>query len=130
MQRLWNDKPLCIKMQTTANGMKTTLLVLWATGLAFGQSSIQPVRRDSVPDVSRATMPTLRPGNDFYRNPNDPPNVVRATLDNMPVMGVDPSTQHTMLQATPPRAKNRQLPQIVIPNLPPLGPVLPAPKKR
>jgi len=110
--------------------MKTLLFLLLATSLAYGQSSTQPVRRDSVPGLPLVSIPTLRPRNDFYRNAKDPENVVRATLDNMPVMGVDPSTQHTMLQVIPPRPKNRQLPQIVIPNLPPLGPVLPTPKKR
>jgi hypothetical protein len=116
--------------KSTPNGMKTLLFLLLATSLAYGQSSTQPVRRDSVPGLPLVSIPTLRPRNDFYRNAKDPENVVRATLDNMPVMGVDPSTQHTMLQVIPPRPKNRQLPQIVIPNLPPLGPVLPTPKKR
>ncbi|TAE30604.1 MAG: hypothetical protein EAZ91_09735 [Cytophagales bacterium] len=47
-------------------------------------------RRDSVPP--RPGMPTAYPRNDFYRRPGDNPNVVRATLDNMPVWGSDTSS--------------------------------------
>lgn len=109
--------------------MKTLLSLLLVTSLAYGQSPVQTIRRDSVPDLPRTSMPTLQPRNDFYRNPNDPENVVRATLDNMPIKGVDPSTQYTMLQAIPPPSKNRQRPQLLIPKLAPIPPVIPAPKK-
>ncbi len=43
-------------------------------------------------------MPTERPENDFYRDPKDPKHVVRATLDNMPVLMADTTVRHTMLQ--------------------------------
>lgn len=56
-------------------------------GSAFAQGS---ARRDSVPP--RQQMPTVRPQNEFYRRPGDNPNVVRATLDNMPVWMSDTSS--------------------------------------
>jgi hypothetical protein len=44
-------------------------------------------------------MPNARPNNAFYRNPLDPPNVMRATLDNMPIKVPDSSTQYTILRS-------------------------------
>lgn len=41
-------------------------------------------------------MPTVRPNTSFYRDPRDGPNIVRATLDNMPVKGPDTSMTYTM----------------------------------
>jgi hypothetical protein len=107
------------RKKSTPNGMKTLLLLLLLTSLAYGQSPVRPIRRDSTPNLPQVSIPTLRPQNDFYRNPKDPKNVARATLDNMPVMGVDPSIHHTMLQETPPRSKQSQL---IIPKLPPVPP--------
>ncbi|KAB7733007.1 hypothetical protein F5984_03425 [Rudanella paleaurantiibacter] len=46
-------------------------------------------RRGSVPAHSQ--IPTRTPKNEFYRRPGDTSNVVRATLDNMPVRGYDKS---------------------------------------
>ncbi|QKZ13051.1 hypothetical protein [Spirosoma sp. KUDC1026] len=111
--------------------MKMLLLLLLLTSVAYGQVPTQRIRRDSTPSLPQATIPTLRPQNDFYRNPKDPKNVARATLDNMPVMGVDPSIHHTMLQETPPRSKQSQpiIPKLPIP--PALGTSTPSiPKKR
>ncbi|GAB3759321.1 hypothetical protein [Spirosoma pomorum] len=99
--------------------MKTLLLLLLLTSIAYGQAPTQRIRRDSIPNLPQASIPTLRPQNDFYRNSKDPKNVARATLDNMPVMGVDPSIQHTILQANPSRSGQSQL---LIPKLPPIPP--------
>jgi len=75
--------------------MKLVFLLLIA-GYAFAQTPATAVRRDSVPDKVVNLMPTVRPGNSFYRDPNDPLRVVRATLDNMPVKGPDSAVQYTM----------------------------------
>lgn len=40
-------------------------------------------------------MPTSRPDNAFYRSPNDPSGLVRATLDNMPVHGYDTTARQS-----------------------------------
>ncbi len=65
-------------------------------GCASAQTPATTLRRDSIPDNAISSMPAFRPGNLFYRNPSDPPSVVRATLDNMPVKGPDSSVQYTM----------------------------------
>ncbi len=49
----------------------------------------RPDRRAVIP------MPTNRPDNAFYRSPKDPSNVVRATLDNMPIHGYDTTAQRS-----------------------------------
>ncbi len=77
--------------------MKLIFLLLMA-GCAYAQTPVATVARDSVPDKGVNLMPTVRPGNSFYRDPNDPPRVVRATLDNMPIKGPDSSMQYTMQQ--------------------------------
>ncbi|PRY34460.1 hypothetical protein CLV58_11764 [Spirosoma oryzae] len=40
-------------------------------------------------------MPTSRPDNAFYRSPNDPSGLVRATLDNMPIHGYDTTARRS-----------------------------------
>ncbi|SOD80495.1 hypothetical protein [Spirosoma fluviale] len=90
------------------------VLLLFA-GFAYGQSPMASIRLDSLPEVgshkvfppevhtpfrrSPGMMPTTRPRNSFYRYPTDPPNLVRATLDNMPVKVPDSSTYYTMLRS-------------------------------
>jgi len=77
--------------------MKFVFLLLIA-GCACAQTPAITVRRDPVPDKAVDPMPTVRPGNSFYRDPNDPPRVLRATLDNMPVKGPDSPVRYTMPQ--------------------------------
>lgn len=40
-------------------------------------------------------MPTSLPDNAFYRSPNDPSGLVRATLDNMPIHGYDTTARRS-----------------------------------
>ena len=40
-------------------------------------------------------MPTSRFDNGFYHSPNDPPGLVRATLDNMPIYGYDTTARRS-----------------------------------
>lgn len=49
----------------------------------------RPDRSASVP------MPMSRPDNAFYRSPNDPSGLVRATLDNMPIYGYDTTARRS-----------------------------------
>lgn len=77
--------------------MKLVFLLLLAD-CAYAQTPATLIRRDSVPDKVVNLMPSARPGNSFYRDPNDPPRVVRATLDNMPTKGPDSSVQYMMQQ--------------------------------
>lgn len=75
--------------------MKFGFLLLFA-GCAHAQTPATTVRRDSVPGKIINPMPVVRPGNSFYRDPNDPPRVVRATSDNVPVKGPDSSVHYTI----------------------------------
>ena len=77
--------------------MKLIFLLL-LTGFADAQMPIIPARRDSIPLTPVNPMPTVRPGNDFYRDPNDPSHVVRATLDNIPVNRPDSEVHYTIEQ--------------------------------
>ncbi|WP_461146908.1 hypothetical protein [Spirosoma pulveris] len=95
--------------------IKILPVLLLLVGCAYGQSPMTFFRLDSLPDVgphkvfppavhtpfrlSPGMMPTSRPRNSFYRYPTDLPNVVRATLDNMPVKVPDTSTYYTMLRS-------------------------------
>ncbi|GAB2594588.1 hypothetical protein [Spirosoma areae] len=107
--------------------MKLLLSLLFITGCAVGQTPTKPIRRDSLPEVFPPhvdlpdLMPNARPTNSFYRNPRDPRNVVRATLDNMPIKVPDSSTYYTI--RTPPnqRYRKNEPPQF----LKPMPPVLP-----
>lgn len=76
-------------------------------GCASAQTPAITTRRDSIPDKAIRSMPAVRPDNSFYRDPNDPPRVLRATLDNMPVKGPDSSVQYTMQQKPDYRSKSR-----------------------
>ncbi|MCK8493971.1 MULTISPECIES: hypothetical protein [Spirosoma] len=89
--------------------MKSLLLMLLATGFAYAQLPATTIRRDSLPDTQRA-MPTLLPANSFYRQPTDPDNVVRATLDNMPVKIPDSSTYYTLQRYRPSYPPDKQTP--------------------
>lgn len=73
-------------------GMRYLYILCFLSGTVLAQVPSKPARRDSVPP--RPGMPTIYPRNDFYRRPGDNPNVVRATLDNMPVWGSDTSAIH------------------------------------
>ncbi|HLL95969.1 MAG TPA: hypothetical protein VK404_13400 [Spirosoma sp.] len=104
--------------------MKSLLMLLLITGYVYGQSPAKSVRRDSVPKVYPPDrMPTTRPYNSFYRNHLDPPNVVRATLDNMSISVPDTTKNYTMLPSYPPHSGEPPMRQ-----LRPKPPVLP--KKR
>ncbi|MBD2700435.1 hypothetical protein IC229_07305 [Spirosoma sp. BT702] len=76
-----------------------TLLLLFLSGFAHAQVSSSFIRRDSVPSVFPPdVMPNARSNNSFYRYHSDPNNVVRATLDNMPVKVPDTSTYYSALR--------------------------------
>lgn len=107
MQRLWNRVGLCILLYdlTYAVLMNKLLYLLLISSCAFAQAPVNSIRKDSIPEEkkrflpdksSSSPMPTVRPNNSFYRDPNDGPNIVRATLDNMPVKGPDTSMTYTM----------------------------------
>jgi|GEM_PF-2469126 len=78
--------------------MKRSVLFLFLiSGYAHAQVLIPVSRLDSIPsDVPMDRMPNSRPGNSFYRDSRDPQNVVRATLDNMPVSVPDTAAYYTM----------------------------------
>lgn len=80
--------------------MKTLLALLFLTGYAYAQSPAQLIHRDSVPKVFPPDdpMPNVRPENSFYRYRSDPKNVMRATLDNMPIKVPDSSITYLMKQ--------------------------------
>ena len=76
------------------------VLLLLMAGHAHAQTSGALIRRDSLPDDSPADrMPNARPSNSFYRDPRDPKNVVRATLDNMPVRVPDSAVNYKIMQS-------------------------------
>ncbi|WP_461043096.1 hypothetical protein [Spirosoma harenae] len=76
------------------------LFFLLLTGIAYAQVPSSIIRRDSLPKVFPPDiMPNARPNNSFYRHPNDPKNVMRATLDNMPIKVPDSSTQYIILRS-------------------------------
>ncbi|UFH52919.1 hypothetical protein [Spirosoma sp. KNUC1025] len=102
--------------------MKTLVGLLLLTGSAIAQSPTQMIRRDSLALVLLPTgdlpvpMPTVRPDNSFYRTPANSQNLLRATLDNMPVKTPDSSTHYTMLQSYPQLPKlNEQAAPLVKP---------------
>ena len=85
--------------------MNKLLYLLLISGCAYAQVPVKSIRKDSIPEERRlalpnldlsSIMPTARPTNSFYRDPKDGPNIVRATLDNMPVKVPDSSTIYTM----------------------------------
>lgn len=87
-----------------------TLLISLA-GAAHAQRPATVFRRDSLPPVfppdtdepgNPSPMPRVRPGNSFYRHRTDPPNVVRATLDNLPVLMPDTAIHYSALRPTRP----------------------------
>lgn len=55
-------------------------------------------------------MPSARPDISIYRKPGDQMNVMRATIDNMPVKVPDSSTHYTMLRAFQNYVKPEELP--------------------
>lgn len=83
--------------------MSKLLYLLLLSGCAYAQAPTKSIRKDSIPEERRwpvpdlhTFMPTKQPNNAFYRDPRDGPNVVRATLDNMPIKGPDSSIMYTM----------------------------------
>lgn len=103
--------------------MKTLLLLLLVTGCAYAQAPTKAVRRDSLPGIFPPDlMPNARPNNSFYRDHRDPKNVMRATLDNMPVKVPDSSTNYTMLRSFGNHVKPNEPPMQF---LKPMLPVLP-----
>ena len=103
--------------------MKTLLVLLFFTSHIYAQPPQRAIRRDSMPNVLPPDlMPNVRPGNSFYRHHLDPPNVVRATLDNMPVKVPDSSTNYTMLRSNQRPWKPAEPPMQL---LKPIRPVLP-----
>ncbi|MBD2755702.1 hypothetical protein [Spirosoma validum] len=102
--------------------MKTLLALLFLSGCAYAQSPAQLIRRDSIPEVFPPDhMPNSRPNNSFYRYHSDPKNVMRATLDNMPIKVPDTSVTYIMEQkylrhrqpAEPPTQFLKPMPRIV-----------------
>ncbi|WP_461128964.1 hypothetical protein [Spirosoma aerophilum] len=85
------------------------------TGSAFAQAPTKTVRRDSIPVNGPIPMPTARQSNSFYRNPGDPPTIVRATVDNMPVKVPDTSMNYTMLRLNEQPLRLNQPPTLVVP---------------
>ncbi len=85
--------------------MKLLLGLLLLAGGTYAQTPAKAIRLDSIPAGKIAPilppdlMPNVRPDNSFYRDHRDPENVVRATLDNMPVKVPDSSTNYTMLRS-------------------------------
>ncbi|MBC8151657.1 MAG: hypothetical protein H7Z72_01970, partial [Bacteroidetes bacterium] len=81
------------------------------------------IRRDSVPHVFPPDlMPNVRSGNSFYRYKSDPANVMRATLDNMPVKVTDSTTQYTMLRSRQTYLKPAEPPMRFLKPVPPVLP--------
>ncbi|MBN8825558.1 MULTISPECIES: hypothetical protein [unclassified Spirosoma] len=73
------------------------ILTLFSITCAMAQVPTTRIRNDSVPSVFPPDlMPNVLPNNSFYRHPMDPKNVVRATLDNMPIKVPDSSTSYTI----------------------------------
>lgn len=87
--------------------MKLLLFLLLLTGSAYAQAPASMIRqlpagRDSMPRVFPPDLiPNVAPANSFYRYKFDPPNVMRATLDNMPIKRPDSSGRYTMLRWYP-----------------------------
>lgn len=107
-----------IRHQTT-HRMKTLLGLLLLTGYAHAQSPAQLIRQDSLPKVFPPDhIPTVRPNNSFYRYPTDPANVMRATLDNMPIKVPDSSTHYTMLRSYQKYRKPEEIPMPLIKPMP------------
>ena len=93
---------------------RATLFFLLLSGYAYAQAPYSIIRRDSLPsvfppDVIPNAIPNARPNNSFYRHPSDPNNVVRATLDNMPIKVPDTSVYYSMLRSNTP-FRYQQLP--------------------
>lgn len=73
------------------------LCTLFTLTCAVAQVPSTSIRNDSVPSVFPPDlMPNVQPNNSFYRHPMDPKNVVRATLDNMPIKVPDSSANYTI----------------------------------
>lgn len=99
--------------------MKILLFIFMLTGFGYAQTPATAVRRDSMPSVLPPDfMPNTGANNSFYRSKSDPKNVIRATLDNMPIKVPDSSMDYTMLR--PPKTYLR-------PNHPPTPFMYPVP---
>ncbi|WP_143092840.1 hypothetical protein [Arsenicibacter rosenii] len=97
--------------------MRLICLLLAVTGSALAQEKVQ---EESLPAPAMPNaMPTARPMAGFYRNPKNPKNVIRSTVDNMPVKTPDSSQTYSILSA-PALPKSRKQP------LPKSSPVIPA----
>lgn len=83
-----------------------TLLIGWLLSTATLPVLAQ-ISSLAVPDqlvtgdsLGRPVSPAVQPiGTEFYRRPGDPRNVVRATLDNMPIHTPSPLQEYTMLNS-------------------------------
>ena len=77
---------------------RLVILLILVAGKTYAQSKVpaESIRLDSMRCLH--TMPNARPSIGFYRNPKDPANVIRSTLDNMPVKVPDTSIIYTMPQ--------------------------------
>ncbi|WP_420147595.1 hypothetical protein [Spirosoma sp.] len=102
--------------------MKTMLGLLMLTGCVYAQSPTQLIRRDTLPEgMPPDHIPNARPNNSFYRYHTDPKNVMRASLDNMPIKVPDSSVTYLMEQkplryrqpAEPPMQFLKPMPRIV-----------------
>jgi len=91
--------------------MRFLYLFLLTGSAAYAQEKIE---LEAAPETPKATpMPTARPDLGFYRKPTDPKDVVRSTLDNMPVKVPDTSIVYTM-----PQRGSKYTPKPLIPFLP------------
>lgn len=103
--------------------MKLFLLLILLSSSAYAQIFRAGERRDSLPEVLPPDlMPNARPNNSFYRYPTDAKNVMRATLDNMPIKVPDSSTNYTMMRSFPPYRKPQEPPLQFLKPMPPVVP--------
>ncbi|GAB4013511.1 hypothetical protein GCM10028808_32840 [Spirosoma migulaei] len=116
MQRFRTILGLFTIVLSTTTPMKLFLLLIVLSGAVYAQVPSTVVRQDSLPDVFPPDlMPNARPNNSFYRNPTDAKNVMRATLDNMPIKVPDSSTNYTMMRSFQPYRQPQGPPQFIKP---------------
>ncbi len=102
--------------ETNITQMKTPLLCLLSSLLSLpvlAQTIVpnipgQPIVGDSTDWISSPGVKRMSTG--FYLRPGDPPNVMRANLDNMPVKNADPNRQYSMLNPRLNRPYRYQMP--------------------
>ncbi|MBC3786290.1 hypothetical protein [Spirosoma utsteinense] len=106
--------------------MKMLSALLLSTGLTYGQTLPKLPAWDSLAETyPQDRMPNVRPSTSFYRSHEDPDNVARATLDNLPVKKADSTVHYHIMSRYP------QQPYPSTPKLPVMPPQpLPYPPQR